>query len=436
MKKLFYSLFALAMTAMTMTSCEDVPAPYNDPNSNKTDSIKTDTVAATGTGTEADPYNVAAANKYIKNGGSETAIVYVKGKIVSVGELSTSYGNATYYISDDGTAQNQLTVYRGYSLGNKKFTSDTEIQSGDEVIVCGKLVNYSGTYEFTQGNYIYSLNGKTSGGSTSEGTGEGTQASPYNVAKALSIINAKTYTSDKVYLSGTISKIDKVDTSYGNATYYISDDGTTTTQLEVYRGYSLGGNKFTSESEIKVGDKVVIYGVLTLYNTTPEVTTGSQIYSLNGSTSGGGETTTGDATITKADNVITMVNSKATASENKITCDLNNSGFTDKGDPTLVTLTDGTTISFAQETGSNSPKYYAASKGVRMYALNSMTVTGSKAIAKMVITCDVYNGTNEVGNDQLYTKITGNVWKMVNDWTGTSGGTQVRVQTVEITYAK
>ena len=32
MKKLFYSLFALAMTAMTFTSCEDVPAPYDDPN--------------------------------------------------------------------------------------------------------------------------------------------------------------------------------------------------------------------------------------------------------------------------------------------------------------------------------------------------------------------------------------------------------------------
>jgi hypothetical protein len=34
MKKLFYSLFALAMTAMTLTSCEDVPEPYNNPNNN------------------------------------------------------------------------------------------------------------------------------------------------------------------------------------------------------------------------------------------------------------------------------------------------------------------------------------------------------------------------------------------------------------------
>ena len=35
MKKLFYSLFALAMTAMTFTACEDVPAPYDLPTEQK-----------------------------------------------------------------------------------------------------------------------------------------------------------------------------------------------------------------------------------------------------------------------------------------------------------------------------------------------------------------------------------------------------------------
>lgn len=40
MKKLFYSLFALAMTAMTFTGCEDVPAPYDDPNNSSDNSDK------------------------------------------------------------------------------------------------------------------------------------------------------------------------------------------------------------------------------------------------------------------------------------------------------------------------------------------------------------------------------------------------------------
>ncbi len=148
--------------------------------------------------------------------------------------------------------------------------------------------------------------GEASGGSgggsgTAEGTGDGTVSDPYNVTRALAIINAGTYTSDKVYIQGIISQIDEISTSFGNATYYISDDGTTTTQLEVYRGYGLNGDKFTSESDIKVGDKVVVYGQLTLFYSTPEVTTGSSIYSLNGEGgggSGGGSSTsgTGDGT--------------------------------------------------------------------------------------------------------------------------------------------
>ena len=121
---------------------------------------------------------------------------------------------------------------------------------------------------------------------TVEPTGEGTLASPYNVAKALAIIKAGTYTTDEVYVSGIISQIDDIDTgNYGNSTYYISDDGKTPTQLEVYRGYSVNGEKFKAADEIKVGDKVVVLGKLTLFKeTTPEFVQGSKIVSLNGGT--------------------------------------------------------------------------------------------------------------------------------------------------------
>jgi len=119
---------------------------------------------------------------------------------------------------------------------------------------------------------------------TVEPTGEGTLASPYNVAKALAIIKAGTYTTDEVYVSGIISQIDDIDTgNYGNSTYYISDDGKTSTQLEVYRGLSVNGEKFKAADEIKVGDKVVVLGKLTLFKeTTPEFAQGSKIVSLNG----------------------------------------------------------------------------------------------------------------------------------------------------------
>ena len=34
MKKILYSVLAVAIMAFTFTSCEDVPSPYDDPNNN------------------------------------------------------------------------------------------------------------------------------------------------------------------------------------------------------------------------------------------------------------------------------------------------------------------------------------------------------------------------------------------------------------------
>ncbi len=113
-----------------------------------------------------------------------------------------------------------------------------------------------------------------------------TPETAYTVAKAFELIDAGQGLDDKVYVKGIISTINEVSTQHGNATYFISDDGTTTKELEVYRGYSVGGEKFTAEDEIKVGDEVIVYGKLTLYGgTTYEFTSGSSIYSLNGNTS-------------------------------------------------------------------------------------------------------------------------------------------------------
>lgn len=128
-------------------------------------------------------------------------------------------------------------------------------------------------------------------GDVSEGSGKGTLESPYDAVRALAIIEAGSMSQDKVYIKGIISKIDEIDTgNFGNATYYISNDGSTTKQLEVFRGYYFNGEKFTSADAIKVGDEVVILGQLIKFNTTPEVAQGSSIISLNGKTEGGGDT--------------------------------------------------------------------------------------------------------------------------------------------------
>lgn len=126
-----------------------------------------------------------------------------------------------------------------------------------------------------------------------------TPATAYTVAKAKELIAAGEGLEAKVYVAGIISKVAKVALDYGNANYNISDDGTTDNDMIVFRGLYLDGEKFTSENQIKVGDKVIVYGKLVNYNNTPEIEAGNKIYSLNGVTTGISNITT-DATLENA----------------------------------------------------------------------------------------------------------------------------------------
>lgn len=109
-------------------------------------------------------YTVAKALELINAGEGLDAKVYVKGKITSIKEVNTEqFGNATYDISDDATAANKLTVYRGYFYDNKHFTSNDQIKVGDVVVVYGKLVNYKNNTPQVTNSSIYSLNGVVSG---------------------------------------------------------------------------------------------------------------------------------------------------------------------------------------------------------------------------------------------------------------------------------
>ncbi len=113
----------------------------------------------------------------------------------------------------------------------------------------------------------------------------GTAEQPYTVSQALDIINAGSYTTDKVYTTGIIVSVDDVDTgTYGNATYTISEDGKDTAgkTIKVFRGFNVGGEKWTEATKgtLAVGKTVVIYGALTLYNGTPEINSSNQLVSI------------------------------------------------------------------------------------------------------------------------------------------------------------
>lgn len=144
-----------------------------------------------GSGTQADPFNAAAAYKWVadnlQSGEVSASDFYVKGKISSIKfTFSAEYGTATFNISEDGsTTATQFVCYGVKYLENKSWVAgNTQIVVGDEVIVCGKLTNYQGTTYETQNKeaYLYSLNGKTK----EDGSGQGgDEAKEATVAQAI-----------------------------------------------------------------------------------------------------------------------------------------------------------------------------------------------------------------------------------------------------------
>ena len=106
-----------------------------------------------------------------------------------------------------------------------------------------------------------------------------TKATVLSVAEALAIINAwssnQTSTQD-YYVAGTVSTVTSL-TVGGTGEYYISDDGTTTTQLQVYKGLWIGGDNFSSTDQLYVGDDVTVKGKLRKYSSYKELDQNNEV---------------------------------------------------------------------------------------------------------------------------------------------------------------
>ncbi|MCR5408606.1 MAG: BACON domain-containing protein [Bacteroidales bacterium] len=142
--------------------------------------------------------------------------------------------------------------------------------------------------------------------------GEGTLEKPYTVAGViayLETLGGDVVSEKEVYVKGKISTIltDKNGVeqcfsntgTYGNATFNISDDGKAANEFQCYRVLYLGNRKFVSgNTDIKVGDDVIIFGKVVNYRgNTPETSQGTAyLYSLNGNTTAEGGSQGGDET--------------------------------------------------------------------------------------------------------------------------------------------
>ena len=119
-------------------------------------------VGASGDGTsDTTPFSVSEAWNYIQSlGGTGSNVVrgntvYVKGIVKTIEELSMTYGNATFTITD---GSRDIYVYRAKSLNGATFTTMADLLPGDEVIIYGRAEDYRGLFQLGNSPYLSARN--------------------------------------------------------------------------------------------------------------------------------------------------------------------------------------------------------------------------------------------------------------------------------------
>lgn len=181
--------------------------------------------------------------------------------------LSGNY--PTEFQQGDAFSSEGITVTANYDDQTTKDVTEDASFSGYDMSVLGEQT-VTVTYEGKTATYAITVVEK-----------KGTADNPYTVAQARAAIDANSGVTG-VYATGIVSEIvTAYNSQYGNITYNISADGSTTAdQLQAYRGKGENGANFTSADDIQVGDVVVVYGNLTKYNDIYEFAQNNQLVSL------------------------------------------------------------------------------------------------------------------------------------------------------------
>lgn len=241
-----------------------------------------------GTGTEVDPFNVAAAiAKAVETGETATEnSYYIKGKVGSVtDQFNAQYGNATFTMIDAGFDAT-FTAYRVLYFNNKKWAlGGKEIKEGDEVVVCAKIVNFKGNTPETSGGYVVSINGE-GGGDTPGEEEDYTKAEAKTVAEFIQLGDKNTY----YKLTGSVSGF--------NPTYCSFDLTDATGSIYVY---SVLDAFKTDEwkNKIKNGGTITIAGKYDYYasKNQHEVVSAAFLAYEEGETPGGSDEQKGSGTL-------------------------------------------------------------------------------------------------------------------------------------------
>lgn len=263
----------------------------NGQKTENTGGSDTPTGDAKGTGTQSDPFNVAAAIAKCKEIGTtaSTENYYVKGYVVKGGTVSGGYGNVSFDMADSKDGGAIFKAFQVAGTDGEKLKDGFEVKTGSEVVVYGPIYNYQGNTPETAGKsaaQIVTIDGKK----TSESGGGETPSGEVKAVTVAEFIAAAESTDVWYQLTGTIKSLKDGD-KYGN--FDLED---ATGSVYVYGLLSeKGGAKqkfqeLVAAQGLAAGTKITIIGNRGSYNGTVQVAN-AYFVKVEGGSGGGGSST-------------------------------------------------------------------------------------------------------------------------------------------------
>ena len=371
----------------------------------------------------------------LADGASSTETYAITGYITDV-YATVSKGQQSFWMSDNNDGQKVVQAYwANLPEGVEKFTA------GSKVKITGKLLKYVKT----DGTVVTEVKNADVEILENGGSQPGGEVTAITCAKAVELCAALAdgASSTETYaITGYITDV-FANVSRGQQSFWMSDNNDGQKVVQAYwANLPEGVEKFTAGSKVKITGKLLKY-VKTDGTVVTEVKN-ADVEILEKGEGGGEEPGGGDTPDVNVDASVVMAAAYSNCTEGSV-------------DATPITF-DAVNVRFDQNDGNNPPKYYwnktEAFRSVRMYAKNSMTLSSTKTIAKVVLTCAApgggknYNGNAEMATTSgTISKASDNVTVTIdnvnskevtitNDYTAISGGVQLRIVSMGVSYAK
>ena len=384
-----------------------------------------------------------------------TATVNVGETVTNVASITPSTLTITYSSSNDEVATvTNAGVVTGVAAGTATITAAF---AGDD------------DYNAVSASYTITV--------VDPNANDGSAEKPYTASEAIAIAkNLGSNVLEDVHVKGIVCTTGTVNATYNSVTYYISNDGSEESRLQIYGGLYIDGANFTAENNLKKGDYVVVCGKLKYYNnSTPEIDANSVIksivrapsfspdggtfatdnisveitaetgavirYTLDGTkptmTTGSvyesaitiSETTTINAIAIKGGVVTGVVTKTFTKTSNtsvNVAFDyptLYSDVTSGSRDLDGVTDTvDGVSVTYLKVEGNNTPKYYANGTNLRIY--NKSTMTFVAPTGKKITAIDFSQGATTWVSGKM-SGDSGSVNDNTQMWSNTSGANSV-----------